>query len=88
MSDETSRLSSRKSVKVNPSNFLLIFSDYKHCEAKMTKMSPKPKNFEPIRLKHETADFWKTQKVTKGPVHEVWPNRRGGETQAGCWKLS
>ena len=54
----------------------------------MTKMSPKPKNFEPIRLKHETADFWKTQKVTKGPVHEVWPNRRGGETQAGCWKLS
>lgn len=71
MSDETSRLSSRKPVKVNPSNFLLIFSHYKHCEAKMTKMSPKPKNFQPIRLKHEIAGFWKTQKVTKGPVHVV-----------------
>lgn len=80
MSDEASRLSSRKSVEVNPSNFLLIFSHYKHCEAKVTKMSPKPENFEPIRLKHDIADFWETQKVTKWPVHVVWPNRRGDET--------
>lgn len=81
MSDDASRLSSRKSVEVTPSNFLLIFSHYKHCEAKVTKMSPKPENFEPIRLKHDIADFWETQKVTEWPVHVVWPNRRGDETR-------
>ena len=71
MSNETSRLSSRKSIKVHPSNFLLIFSHYKHCEAKMTKMSPKPKNFPSIKVKHEIADFCKTQKVTKWPMRVV-----------------